>query len=146
MMTKPYLSVTTRSGAAAWRMLEISGGTYSVALPSLDEERIPGAVAERLYCRACQAPVTAVSLAMEKHGSHMHQFINPIDMKFRIGCFSLAPGCLTAGDLTGQYTWFAGYQWCYALCAGCGGHLGWHYRGVDEFYGLILSRLVDGCG
>ena len=48
------------------------------------------------------------------------------------------------GDPTGDHTWFAGYLWCFALCRGCGRHLGWHYQsdgGGDNFFGLIKDRL-----
>jgi len=77
-------------------------------------------------------------------GSHVHVFTNPAGFTFRIGCFSSAPGCLNAGDPTGDFTWFTGYDWSFALCGGCMTHLGWFYEsGRDGFHGLILAELVE---
>lgn len=99
---------------------------------------------KRLLCKICGHHITSHDRAIEHGGSHNHVFINPAGMVFRIGCFSRAPGCLNAGEPTGEFTWFPGYDWSFAVCAGCMSHLGWLYEsGNDSFYGLILANLVE---
>lgn len=77
-------------------------------------------------------------------GRHEHSVRNPHELAFRIGCFADAPGCAQRGPATRAWSWFPGYSWQVAVCAGCHVHLGWRYRGADpeSFYGLILNRLV----
>jgi hypothetical protein len=66
-------------------------------------------------------------------------------LRFHIICYREAAGCAREGTPTSLHTWFAGYDWCYALCGNCDNHLGWHYNasGRDQFYGLIKDRLVE---
>jgi hypothetical protein len=96
-----------------------------------------------LLCFACGHPITSESERIAAGGAHEHTFTNPGGWVYRIGCFRRAPGCAQAGEFTGEYSWFPGQAWRYALCAGCRAHLGWAFRGAQpEFYGLILDRLV----
>jgi hypothetical protein len=76
-------------------------------------------------------------------GSHIHVFNNPVGIQFEIGCFSQAGGCYMRGEPVSEWTWFTGYRWCYAHCASCHMHLGWHYSGTDGngFFGLILEAM-----
>ncbi len=97
----------------------------------------------RLLCARCGAAITAAGWARELGGSHEHSFVNPHGYLYRIGCFVEAPGCAPHGDEVAEYTWFPGYSWQIAQCAGCAAHLGWGFRGRDDgFHGLILDRLV----
>lgn len=109
-----------------------------VALAQRDADRARG---RRLLCAACGRPITEEGAAAQYGGAHEHLFTNPAGIGFRIGCFHHAPGCTEAGPPTAEYTWFAGYRWRFALCGGCGAHLGWSYRGPHHFFGLILDRL-----
>jgi len=97
-----------------------------------------------LYCASCQFPITSFRHRIEVQGSYEHTFINPDGIVFHLGCFCSAEGCIDSGKNTGEWSWFAGYSWRYALCASCGTHLGWRYSadGAGSFYGLILKRLV----
>ena len=98
----------------------------------------------RLLCKTCGHFITSSGRAVERSGSHIHVFSNPAGMTFRIGCFSSAPGCLTTGAATTEYTWFPGCAWSFALCGACMSHLGWFYEsGSSGFYGLILDSLVE---
>ena len=77
-------------------------------------------------------------------GGRERVFTNPSGYSFRIVCFAEAPGATAEGERTGDHTWFASYLWNFALCRGCGGHLGWHFRqevGGDDFFGLVKNRL-----
>ena len=95
-----------------------------------------------LLCRACRARVTRPDDAIEQGGAHAYSFVNPHGLVFEIGCFARAPGCRTLEAPTLDWTWFPGWAWQPAACAGCGAHLGWRYRrGAEVFYGLILARL-----
>ena len=97
-----------------------------------------------IFCAACNLRITDFESVMEVNGRHEHTFVNPAGVSFHIGCFSSARGCRLEGIPTGNFTWFSGYAWAYALCTSCRVHLGWHYsKGTgEEFYGLILARLV----
>jgi len=100
---------------------------------------------DRLYCAACRAWVTREAWRIAIADSHAHTFTNPAGFTFDIGCFTEAPGARGAGPATDEFTWFAGYRWRIAVCAGCGAHLGWVFAGAGEpsaFHGLILDRLV----
>ncbi|MBL6958482.1 MAG: hypothetical protein ISR52_05830 [Rhodospirillales bacterium] len=98
-----------------------------------------------LYCAVCGNLATRERWRMAKDGSHEHTFFNPIGLTFLVLCFKEAPGCTTAGDATEEHTWFPGFSWRYALCRGCGEHLGWLYEsrdGLTAFFGLIGPRLT----
>lgn len=73
----------------------------------------------------------------------MHCRLNPSAFAFVFGCFREAPGCLVIGEPTSEATWFPGSLWQYAMCAGCGVHLGWAFVGEASFFGLLLERLVE---
>jgi hypothetical protein len=96
-----------------------------------------------IVCRVCGFPVCHPDSAITVAGAHRHTFANPHGIVFEIGCFRNAPGCARVGPATDDFTWFAGYRWRIAICAGCHEHLGWRFEGTgDSFYGLILDRLV----
>jgi hypothetical protein len=93
-------------------------------------------------CRACGHAVTKRAARIEVDGTHVHERANPSGFLYRIGCFREAPGCGAAGDASTFFSWFPGYAWQLALCAGCGVHLGWSFRNdASAFFGLILERL-----
>jgi hypothetical protein len=98
-----------------------------------------------LLCATCGHRVTSREARTEIDGRHEHERFNPHGYKFRFGCFAVAPGCVTRGLPTDEFTWFRGYLWQYDHCAGCGTHLGWRFESADHgFHGLVLDRLVDG--
>ena len=77
-------------------------------------------------------------------GAHAHTFTNPHGLRFHIGCFATATGCIAAGEPTTYFSWFPGYAWQVENCGSCGEHLGWRFRSPeDEFHGFILDRLVE---
>ena len=99
----------------------------------------------RLCCAACRTPITEAAHRSLQAGRHEHVCSNPEGVRFRIGCFAAAPGCVMIGRPTSHWTWFAGYRWRVALCGRCGAHLGWQFRdgAGDGFFGLIVERLVE---
>lgn len=103
-------------------------------------EKIPEA--RPLRCRSCGHPVTDDGLRRVVGGQHVHNLFNPMGILFEVGCFVQAPGCRFEGTWTTEFTWFPGHSWRFALCGGCGVHLGWEYRGGDGgFVGLIVTEL-----
>lgn len=93
----------------------------------------------------CRTELTSGSLAVRRGGAHQHTFRNPAGYSWTIRCFRDAGGCTSAGPFTAEATWFAGYQWCLALCATCGCHLGWWFVGSGpSFVGLIAPRITCG--
>ncbi|MGH8552117.1 MAG: cereblon family protein [Methylococcales bacterium] len=100
---------------------------------------------EAFECVHCAFIITYRAAEISMAGKHAHWLTNPDGYTFHVGCFDSAPGCGDYGTVTEQHSWFPGYAWSHALCNGCGTHLGWRFRSrVDEFYGLILDRLVLG--
>ena len=98
----------------------------------------------RLFCATCRYPVTHQNQRISMQGGHEHRFTNPLGITYSIGCFREAPGCMTMGEPTMEYTWFKGFLWRIALCAHCHAHLGWHFQAEGEyFHGLIINRLTS---
>ncbi|KAA3629170.1 MAG: hypothetical protein DWQ09_02605 [Proteobacteria bacterium] len=126
-----------------WRLLDRLGraGTDALFDPRQDSSEKEGAY---LCCRACSHRVTELEARTRRAGHHRHRFINPQGHLFEIGCFGDAVDSRLYGPAIGEHSWFAGYAWRIALCAGCGVHLGWRYEGTGTpFYGLILAQLVE---
>jgi len=97
---------------------------------------------DQIVCRCCGLRITAAGQRIEVNGAHDHTFTNPEGIVFHIGCFARVQGCSFVGEPTGEWSWFAGYAWSVAYCAGCGLHLGWRYSsGDDAFHGLVLRSL-----
>jgi len=95
-----------------------------------------------LECLHCNQKVTRTSDRVEVDGKHLHSFINPAGVIYRIGCFGSATGVVEVGEASGVFTWFAGHAWRVALCLGCERHLGWGFHGGEsQFYGLVLAQL-----
>jgi hypothetical protein len=101
-----------------------------------------------IRCLACGFVVTTGRHRMAVQGSHEHRFMNPAGFLYHIGCFAEAVGCVIVGPASPEYPWFPGFLWRFALCGGCGVHLGWNFRGDGRaaFFGLILDRLREGDG
>ncbi|MBW2409052.1 MAG: hypothetical protein JRF72_04575 [Deltaproteobacteria bacterium] len=100
---------------------------------------------EYIRCRQCQQAITRPADRIAVDGSHQHTFANPHGIVFEIGCFKTVRGCGFAGELTDEFSWFAGYHWRVSYCSLCLTHLGWMFvsGGGDMFHGLILDRLID---
>ena len=111
--------------------------------PDADIE-VEDATDDAVYCAGCGEVVTRTRWAFSMNGSHEHVFFNPHGVVFRVLCFTEAPGARDEGQPTDDFTWFKGFDWNFALCGGCGEHLGWRYAGDDGpgvFFGLIKGRL-----
>ena len=94
-----------------------------------------------LLCAHCLHPVTRESERLEVDGRHAHTRFNPAGFVFHFGAFARAAGARVEGPPVEEASWFGGCAWAYAFCAMCGTHLGWHFSGVQDFFGLVLERL-----
>lgn len=97
-----------------------------------------------LECLYCNQKITRTSDRVQVDGKHLHSFINPAGVIYRIGCFGSATGVVEVGEQSDVFTWFAGHVWRVALCVGCEQHLGWGFHaGESQFYGLVLAQLRE---
>jgi hypothetical protein len=112
--------------------------------PKTDRKGVaPGA--RTLVCVACGHRITDDDHRIEMNDAHEHTFVNPGGFVYRIGCFSVASGCVQLGVPKTAFSWFPGWSWQVAACARCRAHLGWIYRNAGEqFHGLIVTALRDG--
>jgi hypothetical protein len=100
--------------------------------------------ARALVCAACSITVSHPSQRIEVQGRHEHTFANPAGFIYRIGCLATACGARPFGAPWEEHTWFSGYAWQWAMCAGCGEHLGWRFTSSgSSFWGLIVDRLRE---
>ena len=97
-----------------------------------------------LYCRVCGKAITTKEQAIKVNASFCHTFFNPAGIVFELGCYKKAPGCITVGVPSSEFSWFAGHRWSFALCSACETHLGWYFdSGGSTFWGLILNTLKE---
>jgi hypothetical protein len=96
-----------------------------------------------LLCARCAHPITREAERIEVDGHHAHTRFNPAGYVFHFGAFARAPGARVEGAPVYEASWFSGCAWAYAHCGGCGAHLGWHFSGAQDFFALVLARLVS---
>jgi hypothetical protein len=102
----------------------------------------------RLVCASCGAVVGYVD-AILPAGDTPLIFANPHGRVFELVLLREAQSLLHVGPPTTEHTWFAGYAWQVALCAGCSRHLGWRYlageagRSPPLFFGLLRAELRE---
>lgn len=94
---------------------------------------------DAICCKTCSAEITSRKYAIDPHE---HTFRNPAGYSFHVLCFSHAPGAAGLGEPTSEASWFPDHSWSFAICTGCGNHLGWWYTGARNFAGLIATRLI----
>jgi hypothetical protein len=120
-----------------------AGRKPHVADPDLENGDDKGGGPRVVKCAACDAMVTRVQFRTERDGAHQHTFFNPCGHVFDIRLFDRAPGARVFGQPTGEFTWFPGLPWRYAICGACGVHLGWHWQDDPPFFGFIVGRIYE---
>ncbi len=99
---------------------------------------------KEIRCFRCSHTITLESQKTEISGKHAHFFTNPAGTGFDLRCFSDAPGCETKGVPLPEFTWFPGYNWCFAFCSECSVQSGWFYLSPnDSFFGLIREAFIS---
>ena len=102
-----------------------------------------------LCCAQCGLRVVPSSAIFRPGAETPLVFANPEGMVFELVTASRAEGLTFVGPSVSEFSWFAGYAWRVALCAGCMSHLGWRYEacfsGVTPavFFGLRRAALVE---
>ena len=114
--------------------------------PAPDEEARERA--ERwIRCRACDAPLARPEDAFDPPGGG-DAFVNPFGYLHEVLAVRAARNVLPAGPLVAAFSWFPGYAWQVAHCAGCAEHVGWRYWGAEadppEFFGLRRATIAEG--
>ena len=98
-----------------------------------------------LRCRPCGAPLAREADRLPADSGAEGAYVNPHGVVFDIVAVLQAPGALPLGPATLQATWFPGYAWQHALCAGCHSHIGWRYAAPDRtppsFFGIRTEAL-----
>lgn len=95
-----------------------------------------------LVCSVCGAAITDERHRVERGGGHEHTFANPHGFVHHVRCFGFAESVAEIGAPETAFSWFPGYAWQILDCARCRVHIGWRFRGGEDFYGLIAERLV----
>jgi hypothetical protein len=111
------------------------------------DESVTGKDQRWLCCRNCGIWIAPVS-AILPEGEMPLVFANPHGMVFELLLLKRAQALRLIGSATEEFTWFQGYAWRVALCAGCGIHLGWCFEAVQgaspaQFFGLLRRELVE---
>ncbi|HTQ47759.1 MAG TPA: cereblon family protein [Polyangiaceae bacterium] len=109
------------------------------------EERRESELQEETWirCSGCGQAITRARARIEVEGKHVHTFVNPAGFEYTIRCFAEAPGCVGAGEESTFWSWFRGFAWRMAACAGCGAHVGWSFRKEESvFWGLVVDRIT----
>ena len=76
-------------------------------------------------------------------------YINPFGYLHEVITVLEAQQLVVIGTPSTLNSWFAGYAWRMAFCAGCGAHLGWRFSTVapggepPEFWGLSGAALIE---
>jgi hypothetical protein len=97
-----------------------------------------------LVCAACAHVIARARDRIDVEGAHVHTFVNPSVVPYRIGCFAEAAGVVAVGDESTFWSWFKGCSWQVVVCSRCLAHVGWSFRGdAQAFFGLILDRLAE---
>lgn len=95
-----------------------------------------------LRCASCGARVAQEAARISVNGKHTHEFMNPSGLRYVVGCYATAPGCMPEGERSSVWTWFPGYEWQIEMCRSCLVHLGWSFHRSTSFFALIQGRLV----
>ena len=91
---------------------------------------------EQLFHMSSEGPVSA--------------FVNPGGVVHETATFYKASNLVLVGPKSEEHSWFPGYAWTIALCAGCQGHIGWRFTAVSalavprHFWGLSRAQLRQG--
>uniref|UniRef100_A0A5K3F0F9 Protein cereblon n=2 Tax=Mesocestoides corti TaxID=53468 RepID=A0A5K3F0F9_MESCO len=104
-----------------------------------------------LACSFCNANITSQKdvICLAQEGS-MQAYVNPQGFIFDMLTLStVQTGAIDLiGEPSDQYSWFPGYAWTIAQCAGCQSHMGWQFTATNAdlrprmFWGIKRQALV----
>ncbi|KAM3958326.1 protein cereblon isoform 1-T1 [Aphomia sociella] len=99
-----------------------------------------------LCCSSCMGEIARREhiFAMSSEGVHSN-YTNLGGFMHDIVTVSRAAHTLLSGSASAEYSWFPGYAWTIACCAGCMAHVGWRFDALkrnlrpQRFYGLCRN-------
>uniref|UniRef100_A0A183ABL0 CULT domain-containing protein n=1 Tax=Echinostoma caproni TaxID=27848 RepID=A0A183ABL0_9TREM len=104
-------------------------------------------------CGVCNASITSnrYIICLAQEGS-FQTYVNPSGVLHDIVTVSQVTqsSVILMGSASEEYSWFPGYAWTIANCAGCTDHLGWLFTAVNEdlrprrFWGIRREAIVPG--
>lgn len=105
-----------------------------------------------LRCAQCKVEIAAKSDVFTVPGAEgtTGAYVNPQGFVHQTVTLRTASNLILVGSPEPEHSWFAGYAWTIAYCAGCHSHMGWRFTptrrgggGVASFFGVRRSELTD---
>ena len=101
---------------------------------------------EAIVCRACETELSDASAVFSMSDGRV--FVNPHGIVHEVVTVRRARNVEVSGGPTTEFTWYPGYAWEIAWCAGCGAHVGWSFTAVAggepaRFWGLRREAIVE---
>ncbi|MCC7386406.1 MAG: hypothetical protein IT384_31500 [Deltaproteobacteria bacterium] len=102
-----------------------------------------------IVCRRCETEVSSARHIFAPLGeSAIAAYANPSGHLREVLAVREAWSLDLQGWSTSDFTWFPGYAWRIAHCAGCATHVGWCFEaeGTSEpprFFGLLTAAVVE---
>ncbi len=115
------------------------------------DEHVTDRTAERrrvLVCRSCGQVLARADHRFTMGDRAIEAFVNPAGYMHELLTVHHADGVVLVGAPTAVATWFPGYAWQIAHCAGCAVHVGWQWMGGPDsqpsmFVGLLTRQVVE---
>lgn len=103
-----------------------------------------------LRCARCLQSVAHPADVISLRGSApVGTYVNPFGYLHSVITLGAAQQLIVVGTPSTLSSWFTGYAWRMALCAGCGAHLGWRFSSLEAdrepagFWGLSRAALIE---
>jgi len=116
--------------------------------PMIAPLRFPDLAARAYVCRRCGTAVARMAGEISVLGRPaVTTYENPAGIACEIVTLAGAMHLEEAPEGMTEHSWFEGYAWRQAACAGCGTFLGWRYDAVlpgaepAVFHGLLVAML-----
>ncbi|XP_052170700.1 uncharacterized protein LOC127786946 [Diospyros lotus] len=138
--SKIPLSESTRQ-----ELLEIDGISYRLQREIELLENF-----NHIQCRSCKTLIGKRSdmLVMSSEGP-LGAYVNPGGYVHEIMTLYRTNGLALLGIPVKEYSWFPGYAWTAANCAGCESQMGWRFTAINRklkpraFWGIRCSQVAD---
>ena len=105
-------------------------------------DELEGEATDVIVCRRCTLDL---AFASDRFPGGRTLHVNPAGYLHEIITVHEARHLVVTGQPTAEATWFVGYTWDIAVCAGCGAHVGWLFEGArspPRFYGLRTAAIA----
>ncbi|HEY3236564.1 MAG TPA: cereblon family protein [Polyangiaceae bacterium] len=143
------VNMSVQSSLSPGILCREQGESPKRGLSPTQSHELDSAYRARLRCRTCGTVIANSSALFNPGAEHPLVFSNPHGVVSEITTLRSALNLLMVTAPTTDATWFSGYGWQVALCAGCGTHLGWRFSAASPglspafFFGLLTKELVE---